>query len=336
MIDNTAQNIIDRLIAKVLSNNATPKEINALEVWKNTSEFNQNIFKKSERVWRAKQDVFNRIDLNADREQVHQKIISKLSVSNKNIWNWVYRIAAVLFIPLLLGAGYLFYDLKVQEPEYKIFTIVSKESSLTQCYLADGTKVWLNKNSKIAYNSGFGIDNRNIDLDGEGYFEVTKNKDLPFVIKANKSQVKVLGTSFNVKAYKKQSLVEATLDEGSIEFTVNNRGKCNQLRLKPGEQVQFDVVENKITVAEVDGYMSSAWRYGKYIFKDETLENIAHEIEKIYKVHITFSDSSLKKLKFRGMLEHNHTVFDALEKIEKTTDLTYEIKGRNILLRSKN
>lgn len=335
MNDLKDKNSINSLIAKVLSANAKPEEIAALETWKKAAAGNMKLFENSKKIWDAKTKDFNAINLAKDRESVKQKIIQKLSLQEKSTLSILIKVAAALFIPLVLGSGYLLYDKFKVDVTPQIVSISSQHGSITECLLTDGTKVVLNKNTTLKYNTGFSVNNRSVYLEGEAYFDVEKNEKLPFIVNANKCNVTVLGTEFNVKAYANENVVETTLDEGAIQFTAKNKGKTNSLKLKPGEQVLYDIASNEIVVKEVDTFMYSAWRFGKYIFKDETLENIAAELEKLYKVNISFATTDIKQFRFRGMLEHDHNVFDALDKIEKTTDLTYEINGRSILLKKK-
>ena len=172
---------------------------------------------------------------------------------------------------------------------------------------------------------------REVNLDGEAYFKVSKNKHKPFLVTTEHAQIKVLGTIFNLKAYSGENKVETTLEEGSVEFSLKGSA-TKPVELKPGEQVVYNISEKKITVGKVETYLHTAWKDGKFVFKDADLQAIIQELEKLYDVRIHLENDSLLKLRFRGMFEYEQNIFSALETLERTTNIKYRMTGRDIWL----
>jgi ferric-dicitrate binding protein FerR (iron transport regulator) len=142
----------------------------------------------------------------------------------------------------------------------------------------------------------------------------------------------VLGTIFNLKAYSGENKVETTLEEGRVVFSLNG-SVTKPVELKPGEQVVYNISEKKITVEQVETYLHTAWKDGKFVFKDADLQAIIRELEKLYDVRIHLENDSLLKLRFRGMFEYEENIFSALETLERTTNIKYRMTGRDIWLK---
>ena len=126
--------------------------------------------------------------------------------------------------------------------------------------------------------------------------------------------------------------METTLEEGRVEFSLNG-SKAKPVELKPGEQVVYNVQEKKITLEKVDTYLHTAWKDGKFVFKDADLKTIIQELERLYDVRIHLENDSLMKLHFRGMFEYDQNIFSALETLERTTNMKYRMDGRDIWLK---
>ncbi len=188
-----------------------------------------------------------------------------------------------------------------------------------------------NAGTTIKYDPSLSGNQREVQLDGEAYFSVSKNKHKSFVVITSQAQIKVLGTVFNLKAYSGENTVETTLEEGSVEFSLNG-SSSKPVVLKPGEQLVYSVSEKKITLGNVDTYLHTAWKDGKYVFKDADLQQIVLELEKLYDVRIHLDNDSLLHLRFRGMFEYDQNIFSALETLERTTNIKYRMSGRDIWL----
>ena len=179
----------------------------------------------------------------------------------------IQRAAAVLFIPVFLLSAYLF----IQQGQGNVRTLAVRTNPgvVSAFDLPDGSKVWLNANSELRYPSDFNADTRTVELTGQGYFEVTKNAHKPFIVKADKDySVEVLGTSFNVSAYKDESMIETTLVEGSVKLNVVSGGKRMTQMLKPNEKAEYQKGADKIKVFDVNTEYDTAWKNGEIIFRN--------------------------------------------------------------------
>lgn len=202
-----------------------------------------------------------------------------------------------------------------------------------QLVLSDGTKVWLNAGSKISFSSQFNGKQRKILLEGEAYFEVAHSKAKPFVVESEGQKVEVLGTHFNVNAYKDESEVKTTLLEGSVE--VSSEAKSGmRYRLKPGQQSLFRSWENgaaQLQTIEVHAAEAIAWKEGNFIFNDEDLESILRKVARWYDVDIVY-ESKPAGVSLLGAVSRSKNVSAVLNALEQTGKVHFRIEGRRIVV----
>lgn len=326
-------NHIDFLIANYLSGEASQTEKDELNRWIGESTVNKRLFEENKRIWENSHSFFSASEISSDREKIKNQIIQQLSkpVKTLSISTWIYRVAAILALPVMLGIGWYLGSMEIRS-ETQECQVVAPKGQITKCLLADGTEVWLNAGSTLKYDPALNGKIRKVKLDGEAYFKVSKNTKKPFVVITKQAQIKVLGTVFNLKAYSGDNMVETTLEEGIVEFCVPGSA-TKPVELKPGEQLVYNISEKKITLGEVDTYLHTAWKDGKFVFKDADLQAIIQELEKLYDVRIHLENDSLRKLHFRGMFEYEQNIFSALETLELTTKIKYRMDGRDIWLK---
>ncbi len=208
-------------------------------------------------------------------------------------------------------------------PEYNIMsTTRGQEYQLT---LPDGTKVWLNTASSLKYPSSFAAaSSRKVELKGEAYFEVAKDKAHPFLVTTGKQEVEVLGTHFNINAYDDDPNIRTTLLEGSVRVTEGTQLKV----LRPGQQSVSN--GNDLRVNEVDTEGVVAWKNGYFDFNEENLENIMNKIARWYDVTVVYKDPELKTQIFTGNISKFSTVSKVLKKIALSNIVHFNIEGRTI------
>jgi ferric-dicitrate binding protein FerR (iron transport regulator) len=189
--------------------------------------------------------------------------------------------------------------------------------------LPDGTKVILNAASSIKYPSSFlGAINRKVELTGEAYFEVAKDKVHPFLVYSKGQTVEVLGTHFNISAYPDDNLSKTTLLEGSV--------KINNQLLKPNEQFIRSATTEQIVAVNTDEAV--AWTQGYFMFNDEPLENILSRISRWYNVEIIYKNQEIKKKKFLGSITKYDQLSKTLNLLAKTKDVSFEITGNKVFV----
>ncbi|OXA88065.1 FecR family protein [Flavobacterium hibernum] len=207
-------------------------------------------------------------------------------------------------------------------------TLIVPVGGIYAIILSDGTKVWLNSKSSLKYPVIFSGNTRDVTLEGEAYFEVSKNPHSPFTVKTKSGNVTVLGTHFNVSAYQEDKKFETTLAEGKVKISpINKTQKNESVVLKPGQQAS---VRNEVLrVVEVDPFVSSAWKDGKFYFENENLKNILDKMERWYNFNVRFEQKSLEQIKFTGIVLKDQSIDQFLDIIRKTSNVKYKITKLN-------
>ncbi|TKG97410.1 DUF4974 domain-containing protein [Puteibacter caeruleilacunae] len=318
---------IENIIGKCLSKNANQKEIDYINSWRKESEDNEEEFRQYEKIWTSHDGSFTDIDY----EKAYQNTLVKLSLQHQSpAKKWLLtlqRVAAILLIPLVI---WTIYDFTKEDTKEVAFEIASSGKQLSECILPDGSKVWLNSDSKIKYSTKGDHGERRVELNGEAYFDVAKDKERAFVVRHQNNRVKVFGTRFNVNTNNNDHL-EVTLEEGSIGL-FNKKRVNNMIMVKPGYHVVITHEGQLVSKEKLDTYAVTSWRDGKYVFKDEPLENIARKIERLYDVEVIFKDESLRNYRYRGVLEFDNSVFHALKVLKYSSEVNYEMHGRKVYL----
>ena len=204
-------------------------------------------------------------------------------------------------------------------------TLTGMEYTLT---LSDGTRVYLNAESRLKYPVVFRGTERVVELSGEAYFKVSKDALRPFVVKMNGVNVRVLGTSFGVRFFEKEGML-TTLVSGKVLY----RGR-DSVVLEPGEQVVVTVTgEVRKREVDVDEYVG--WKNGTYVFDRRSLEEIMRDLERWYGVKVVFVQPELGALPFTGYIKRYDKINTFLKLLESTGELSYKIEGKNIMLYKK-
>lgn len=200
---------------------------------------------------------------------------------------WAARIAAAVIIAV---SGYYMTTNYIYNKDAQPQTITVPAGQRAQITLADGTRVWLNAQSTLTYASDFGRNDRNVELDGEAYFEVAKNKKLPFYVHTEMHKVRVVGTSFNVCAYKGSKEFETTLVEGIVDIYPS----CNnQVITRLQKDEFFANYDGRCKKTILPSYEYLRWKEGLYCFDDVPFSGILDKLEKYYNVKITVTSPRL-------------------------------------------
>lgn len=205
-------------------------------------------------------------------------------------------------------------------PKTTYNTIVVPKGGDYKLILADGTQVWLNSDTKLKYPSNFNGAYRKVFLEGEAYFDVTKDKKHPFVVNVNGMNVKVLGTSFNVNGYLDSKDVVTTLVEGKVK--VENIDKNTSRIILPNEQIIYSRESGDFMKSVVNTQLYTSWRNGRFVFCEETLENIMTRLSRIYDIDVFYMSKDIKQMRFSGDLQR----YDDVEKILDMLEVTKKVK----------
>lgn len=278
-----------------------------------------------------------------------------LSGSRKTpVLKYVIAIAASLII--LAGGTWFFLDNNKTQPvtalsaDGLVNEVSTKYGSKTRVQLPDGSQVWLNAGSKLNYNKDFGKDVREVQLIGEGFFDVVKNPQKPFIIHTASIDVKVLGTQFNVRSYPGDKTTETSLVHGSVEVVVRKRPDEKYI-LKPNEKIvvlnedsnalarqpkskttEPIIAIRQLTYKEGDSVaVETEWTYNKLSFEDETFDEVAKKMERWYDVHFEFRGRNIQATRIKGSLI-NETLPQAMEALKYANRFQYEIEGKTVIV----
>lgn len=205
-----------------------------------------------------------------------------------------------------------------------MLTANTAKAQTYQFTLSDGTKVWLNSDSKISFPAQFSGDKRKILLEGEGYFEVAKDKAHPFVVQTAKQEVEVLGTHFNINSYADEPVVATTLIEGSVRVS----GEGRQQMLKPGEQALNSGTAIKVAKADLETAVD--WKNNEFYLEKMDFRVAMRKIARWYNVEVIYSGTVPQNLEAGGWIQRSRNLSDVLKAIEATGLAHFKIEGRRL------
>lgn len=196
--------------------------------------------------------------------------------------------------------------------------------------LSDGTTIWLNADTRIRFPLFFTDNKRVVYLEGEAYFEVAHRPEQPFIVSVKNMKVEVLGTKFNVKAYSNEPAIYTTLAEGRVKTQWIQSETA--MFLSPNQQCIFTKSDGQMQKKEVNAHTYTGWTQGKFIFENETLEEIMNQLGRWYDTKVIYSKPEIKNYRFTGYVDRFEQISTLLEMIEKTYNITFNIQGKNIII----
>ncbi|MDR1173145.1 MAG: FecR family protein [Bacteroidales bacterium] len=367
--------ITDALITRYFSGNISPEEQQYLLAWVNANPENEEKLFLMKDIYDAGATI--RLHEEAKTREGWdklQKIIAEkqkttsAAIGKVNYPHWTDHIRryAAIFV-LGVSAGLLsahFYSKSQNKEQAAVIAgqceIKTGKGERVTITLPDGSTIKLNACSSLSYPDDFGRNLRELQFTGEGYFDVQTNADMPFVVKTSGLNIKALGTTFNVRAYADEDVVETTLVKGLV--TVENDRNRNIATLKPnqviaipkkliattGDREQF-VTEKSSTYREKEVQMPekaeqkavltdriepavyTSWKDGRWIIRSESLESLAKKMERKYDVEFSFEDEASKKYVFAGTLK-DYPLEQILEVIRLNAPIQYAVKEKNVII----
>ena len=273
---------------------------------------------------KAQQDAMTPIYKKLDEEKGKQsKILS--------MHRWM-KYAAVIAVMLVMGSGvgYWFYQ---SGNNQQMMVAVASEGIVKEVVLPDGSKVWLNNAATLKYPREFSEKERNVYLEGEAYFEVTKNRHKPFTVQSDAIRVRVLGTTFNLKSDKRCRIAEATLIEGEIEVKGNKEE--GQIILTPGQRAELNKNNGRLTVKQVDAKLDAVWHDNLIPFQKADIFTITKALERFYDVKIILSPDIQTGKTYSGVLKRKSNIESVLKSLQNSIPIDYKIVGNNIFISPK-
>lgn len=223
-------------------------------------------------------------------------------------------------------SGMLQYNSNTTNPENH--TLYTRNGTQYELQLPDGTHVWLNAASSITYPTKFTGSNRDVTISGEAYFEVARNRNMPFRVKANNMQIEVTGTHFNVNTYTNEPFLTTTLLEGGVKVTRNN----NTVQLTPGQQSRSGA-DGKISVSnDVNTEEVMAWKNGYFHFESASLESIMRQVARWYDLQLVY-EGAISKEKYFVIIKRNSSL-QAVLKVLEANNVRFTIDGKKLTVKA--
>jgi len=325
---------IDSIIQKYLQGTSSGDENQQLHQWiKQSPENRKRLF--------AEKDIWDTFGYHSDQKKYETtpelEILKQRIGKKKNTriigLNDLMKIAAVLLLSFGLGwsTQFISFNSKQETVEFTKQEIFVPKGQVNQIFLADGTRIWINSETRLTIPSVFAANERIVKLNGEAFFEVAKDKKRPFRVEVNGQQIEVLGTSFNVRAYDNSNKIETTLETGQIQLYTGGQTTL----LKPGEQSLFNKSEKQLVISKVNPETFSSWKDGRYEFQNEDLLEVFKVVERWYDVEIKIEESYFQGMHFSGVIKRNKDANHFLELLNLTIPIQYEIKSDKISISKK-
>ena len=265
------------------------------------------------------------------QKEHHMK--SRFSVSG--ILKVYQKIAAFLLIPVI-GLGILYWVSQADHSADQYTETIAPRGQKSQIVLADGTKVWLNSDTKIRYPGNFNKNQRDIYLDGEAFFEVSKNERQPFVVHTSGVNVKVLGTKFNVKAYSDENQIETSLFEGRVNLLMTNPSdKTIEKEVKPGQSFAYSKTDRQLVLNRFPQDEINGWKKNQLIFKDDTFSNLVRKIERWYNVKVMYDEKQFDDRRLTVELYEGERLDRLMEIISLALSVNYKYEKGEVVLTPK-
>ena len=300
-------------IIHLIGNKNDNGELQALlyEYWKNTPSFQHRI--AEEELNQILDSVHHQINLHGNRQKA---VIKRIS-------HYAMRIAAVLFVPLLIVSAWMFLNDGVYHQDDQYITLETQMGSKLKTVLPDGTEVWQNAGTTLQYPARFTKRNREVILTGEAYFHVSSDPQNPFYVKTTDGTIKVTGTKFNVSAFPDDNFSSVVLEEGKVSYIPANKEE-DPIELQPEEQVVYMKESGSLIKEKTDIEKYTSWTEGKLIFRDDPLSTIIVRLQRWYNAEITLSDPEhlLGGLTFT-MTVKNETLPQVLEYLSQAANLSF-------------
>lgn len=332
-----------KLLARFLAGECDDKEKRLVQDWESKSLTNKEKMKEFEKIWEASKrsdSLDSSFDTNLEWVVLQNRIENDtLNFNSKHVnrssWLSLYnpllpaltRVAALFLITALVGMFFFdrFYVPPSETNEPVLNEISMEKGHRGGVTLSDGTKVYINSDSKIIIPNVFKSDVREVYLEGEAYFDVAKNPNKPFLIKTNGAVIEVLGTSFAVRNYPNDGIIQTVVEEGTVSFRTDKKKDNNSVILTAGNIGRLNLSNNQIKTEHVEdiGFYLS-WKDGYLKFKDESMKEVAKQLERKYDIEVVFDSKEIAEMNLTAELR-SRSLARVLETISMSLKIDYTL-----------
>lgn len=323
----------DEILAGFLMGECTEDELREVNSWLGESKENARELFRLEEIYHL-----GKMGDTSDEKQVEKaekRLLKRLEQEKtkqhkvRRIYGWMRYAAIFIGIFILGGAGYMLFQ--KQDRSQPLLTVTTQDA-IKEMKLPDGTTVWLNKNTTLRYPSEFSTTGRKVYLEGEGYFDVKRNPEKPFIVQSEAMQIKVLGTVFNFRSDKVKMSAVATLLKGEIEVKGNHEE--GMIVLAPGQKAELNGVTRRLVVKQVDTGFEN-WHDNQFIFDKADIYTIARTLENSYGVKFILAPDIDVKKTYSGTIKKKKNVEAVLNQIKNAVPVEYKVVGGSVFLSSK-
>lgn len=311
-----------RLMAKFIADGLTPDELAQMMEWRKQSAENEALFSQALRL-----RINERFISYNTPERIERAFEKSRKGTNRHKLYGLVKYAALLV--MLIGLSYGGWT-RFHKTMPGLTISVKGGEGIKRVDLDDGTAVWLNKGAWLRIPDSFSAENRKIAMEGEGYFEVAKNPDSPFLVETRHINIKVFGTSFSINTNAKANAVETILATGKVAI-LDKKGKTI-VNMSPGEKVTFIPKRNEYEVETIDANISTSWHLDQLKFENATLREIVNKLSAIYDVNINLESKILADRRFRCVINRDEKLTEVLEILKYLAMFKYRIEGDEIFI----
>lgn len=316
---------IEELLISYYDGKATADEVRKIESWIKLSDENK---KQAMEIYTLLlmtevQQVAENIDLDEELSKV--KGYMRENKYHISWWSWMQRIAVFLLIPMAITI-FMLCQSRSTPTHAQLYEIRSQPGMITSFRLPDSTLVYLNSGSVLKYPAAFTGNIREVSLDGEAYFDVTKDSTRKFIVSTSQnSKVEVLGTRFNVEAFGNMDEVTTTLIEGKVEFVYQQAGTECKMTIKPGQKNIYNKKNGEILLKNTNGVSELSWKDMKIILDQTPMRDALRMLGKRYNVEFVVNTSKYDKFTFTGKFTEQY-----IEDILEDFKISSQIRWRNV------
>lgn len=313
----------ESLLLRYITGEVTQEESLLVKEWSGKDTANEELLIQLARMYYA-QRTQQRIK-NRDTEAAFRIVNNKIKKKGRRLFLQQVGVAASLIIGILGIGSFFFQYLDLRESFLpSMITVESNDNSRTRLVLPDGTEVCLNSGSSITYPSHYTDGERNVTLSGEAYFKVTHNKEKPFVVSAldKKYKVKVLGTEFNMQAYRDDNVIQTTLISGSVQVDI--QGRNTKTVLLPSQKATYSLQNNELEVVSANTDRETDWMYSRLVFKKTPMPEVLARLSRFYKVEFDVRNKIIDTYTFTGTFE-DRPLYQVLDYMKISSQIDYNI-----------
>jgi ferric-dicitrate binding protein FerR (iron transport regulator) len=350
------------LIIRYLTGDLSPDDTLLLQEWLGQNPENQLFFLEHVQAWRLSgsishgsgndtQDALATLRKRIENAAPQQPVVQKKRMLT--VGTALLKYAAVFILVFVLGGVSAFFVFRARSAEMlhpRAYQVVTPNGTRSEITLADGTRVWLNAGSTLSYTENYNVKRRQVDLSGEAYFSVAKDKTRPFVVKSGGLEIRALGTAFNVKAYPSENQLTATLVEGSIKVEGRSRTGRFSYTLQPSQNItlltsekperrnknlqrvtpeplpekrEIRNIEKVVVENNVNTMLYTSWKDRRWVIEQQQFASFALMLERRYSVNIAYNPDEMKGISFTGTIE-NETLEQVIHIMQLSAPLKYK------------